>query len=205
MTTTVEDIANMALDLLVEAPVGSLEDDTKAARLLNRHFETTRQSELKKHAWAFSIMRASLDAIPTGSMPVGTNEVYRYGYEAPEDSLRVLPLTDTGEAHGVSIPWKLEGGLILTNYEGPRLVRYIGNLTDPDDWDSLFVEALAARLAMKIALPLTQKPSFVQAARNAYEEAIADARRVNLIESGSVTRALSWGEARGDAYSGGWR
>jgi hypothetical protein len=193
---TVEHICNMALDILVEAPITSIDEDTKPARLLKRHFETTRQAELTKHAWSFAIFREELTAIDSGSMPDG--ETYTYGYELPADALRVLPLTDTGEAHGVSIPWKLEGTLLLTNYEGPRLVRYIANLTDPDDWDALFVEALAARLAMKIALALTGKPTMLQAAERAYRDTIGTAKQTNAIQTGSIARSLSWHEERGD-------
>lgn len=191
---TVEDVANQALGILAEAPIENLDEDTKAARLLNLHFETTRQSELIKQAWSFAIFRTELTADPDA--PVSSE--YRYGYAVPEDALRVLPLTDTGEATGRIIPWKNEGGLILTNYSSPRLVRYIGNMTDPADWSPLFVEALAARLAMKIAIPLTQKPTFLTGAKNAYDEAIADARRMNAIEASSVPGSQSWSEARGD-------
>ena len=201
VAVTVDDVANMALGILVEAPILSLDDDTKAARLLNLHYETTRQSELTKHAWAFSIFRVELDALASADAPIGTT--YSYGYEVPEDALRILPLTDSGEAHGVSIPWKLEGGLILSNYSSPRLIRYIGNMTDPGDWNALFVEALAARLAMKIAMPLTQKTSILQGAKVVYDEAISEARRINAIESGSVAASVSWAEARGDIQ--GWR
>lgn len=195
---TVEEVANMALGILVEAPINSLDDDNKAARLLNLHWETTRQSELIKHAWVFSIFRAELDAVEDEDEPTG--DTYDYAYELPDDALRVLPLTDTGEAHGQSIAWKQEGRVILTSYESPRLIRYIANLTDPGDWSPLFVEAFAARLAMKIAMPLTNKAAVLQGAKVAYDEAIAEARRINQIDSGSVSRVVSWSEERGDTY-----
>lgn len=191
---TVEDVANMSLGILVEAPIDSLDDNTKAGRLLNLHYETTRQSELMKNPWSFAIFRVELDADDTAP----TSDEFRYGYGVPDDALRVLPLTDTGESSGLRIPFKQEGGLILTNYSGPRLVRYIGNLTDPADWDPLFVEALAARLAMKIAMPLTNKPSVLQGAQVVYNEAISEARRVNSIVASSVYASQSWAEARGD-------
>lgn len=191
---TVEDVANMALGILVEAPINSLDDNNKAARLLNLHYETTRQSELMKNPWSFAIFRVELDA----AADAPTGDVYGYGYEVPDDALRVLPLTDTGEADGARIPFKQEGGLILTNYSGPRLVRYIANLTDPADWDPLFVEALAARLAMKIAMPLVNKPSVLQGAQIVYNEAISEARRINSIVASSAPASQSWAEARGD-------
>jgi hypothetical protein len=191
---TVEDVANMALGILVEAPINSLDDNNKAARLLNLHYETTRQSELMKNAWSFAITRVELDALTDAP----TGDVYGYGYEVPTDALRVLPLTDTGEAEGARIPFKQEAGLLLTNYAGPRLIRYIANLTDPGDWDPLFVEALAARLAMKIAMPLVNKPSVLQGAQLVYNEAISEARRINSIVASSAPASQSWAEARGD-------
>jgi hypothetical protein len=193
---TVEDVANMALGILVEAPLQSLDDDTVAGRLLNLHFETTRQAELIKHAWVCAIFRVEASALDQSDMPVGTT--FDYAYEVPEDALRVLPLTDTGEYGGRQIAWRQEGGLLLANASSPKLLRYIGNLTDPGDWSPLLVEAISARLAMKIAMPLTGKASLLQAAKLAYDEAISEARRINAIESGSVQGAQLWSEARGD-------
>jgi hypothetical protein len=190
------DVANMALGILVEAPINSLDDNDKPARLLDLHFETTRQAELIKQAWSFAIFRTELTSLESVDVPAGS--VYNYAFEVPEDALRVLPLTETGEVHGVPISWKLEGGLILSDYASPMLVRYIGNLTDPADWNPLFVEALAARLAMKIAMPLTNKPSVLQGAKLVYEEAIAEERRINAIERGSGAVLQSWANARGD-------
>lgn len=191
---TVEDVCNMALGILVEAPIASLDENTKAARLLNLHYETTRQAELVKQSWAFAIFRVEVDA----ETDAPTSDEYGYAYTVPEDALRVLPLTDNGEPSAPRIPFKQEGGLILTNYTGPRLIRYIGNLTDPADWDPLFVEALAARLAMKIAMPLTNKTSVLQGAKVVYDEAIEAARRINSIVSSSVHSSRSWAEERGD-------
>lgn len=188
------DIANMALGILVEAPIDSLDDNTKAGRLLNLHYETTRQSELIKQSWAFAVFRVELDHDDDAP----TSDEYRYGYAIPEDALRVLPLTDNGEASGMRVPFKQEGSLILTNYSGPRIVRYIGNMTDPADWDPLFIEALAARLAMKIAMPLTNKTSVLQGAQVVYNEAISEARRVNSIMASSINASRSWAEERGD-------
>lgn len=193
---SIEDVANMALGILVEAPLDSLDDDTVAARLLNLHFETTRQAELVKHAWVCAIFRKEASSLAISDMPVGTT--YSYAYEVPDDALRVLPLTDTGEYGGRQIAWRQEGGLLLANAASPRLLRYIGNLIDPGDWSPLLVEAISARLAMKVAMPLTGKASLLQGAKVAYDEAIAEARRINAIESGSVQGSQPWSEARGD-------
>ena len=50
MAITPLDIANMALAVLDEAPIDSLDPDVKPARLLNLHFDLAREAELTRHA-----------------------------------------------------------------------------------------------------------------------------------------------------------
>ncbi len=205
MSVTVEDVARMALGIIADDnPHFSLDDNTKAARLLNLHYETTRQAELMKHAWAFAIFRAELTALEAADTPAG--DAFEYAYAVPDDALRILPLTDSGEGTGISIPWKQEGSLLLSNYSGPRLVRYIGNLTDPADWNPLFTKAFTAALALEIALPLTNKSSLEDRAAKRYALAIDEARRVNAIQVGSAYSSVSWSSARGDwaGANDGW-
>ncbi|WP_287105584.1 hypothetical protein [Mesorhizobium sp.] len=133
MAITPLDIANMALGVLDEAPIDSLDQDVKPARLLNLHFDLTREAELTKHAWVFAILAAAVAGSDTGS-GAGT---LNFAYELPVDCLRPLPLTDNGEPEGVPIAWRQEAGLIYCDRSGPRLIRYVANLTDPNDWDAL--------------------------------------------------------------------
>ncbi|WP_287200674.1 hypothetical protein [Mesorhizobium sp.] len=144
MAITPLDIANMALGVLDEAPIDSLDQDVKPARLLNLHFDLTREAELTKHAWVFAILAAAVAGSDTGS-GAGT---LNFAYELPVDCLRPLPLTDNGEPDGVPIAWRQEAGLIYCDRSGPRLIRYVANLTDPNDWDALFTEVLVAALAI---------------------------------------------------------
>lgn len=193
MTTQV-DIANMALALLDEAPIDSLEDDSKAARLCKIHFETTREAELMLHAWAFAIKTGELTGTDTDSGSGTLN----WEYELPADALRVLPLTYDNTLRGVPISWEVRDGNLYSDQSSPRGVRYIGNFTDPDDWNALFIEALAAALAVKIAHPMTHKQSFVQVAQQAYERAIRRAMRANAIEAHAALYEAGWDRQRGD-------
>lgn len=194
MSLTPEIIANMALALLDEAPIDSLVEDSKAARLLNLHYEQTRMAELKKHTWVFAIMSVS-----TESADVENGEgVGAYSYVLPSDALRVLPVTDNGEPDGYPLPWRQEAGVIYSSKSGPRRIRYIGNLIDPNDMDPLFIEVWTAAMAVKIAHPLTQKAGMIDIARNAYQTAIDDALRVNAIERGQQVQRQTWAQARGD-------
>lgn len=194
MAITPVDIANMAIGVLEEAPINSLDDDFKAARLLNLHYDLTIEAELAKHAWVFAILSASVEGSDTGS----GDGTLKYVYELPADCIRPLPLTYDGEPDGIPITWRQESGLIYTDQSSPRIIRYIANLTDPNDWDALFTEVVVAALAVKIALPLTHKSGMIQVAQTAYDRAIAKAFRVNAIQRSGQLATTSWAQLRGD-------
>lgn len=194
MALTPESIANMALALLDEVQIESLVEDSKAARLLNLHYEQTRMAELKKNTWVFAILSVSVDSIDVEN----GEGVGAYSYPLPSDALRVLPVTENGEPDGYPIPWRQEAGLIYCARPGPRRIRYIGNLIDPNDWDPLFTEVLASALAVKIAHPLTHKTGMIDVARSAYQTNLDEARRVNAVERGTMVQNQTWAQSRGD-------
>ncbi|RWP08614.1 hypothetical protein [Mesorhizobium sp.] len=194
MAITPLDIANMALGVLDEAPVDSLDQDVKPARLLNLHFDLTREAELMKHAWVFAILAAAVAGSDTGS-GAGT---LNFAYELPVDCLRPLPLTHNGEPDGVPIAWRQEAGLIYCDRPGPLIIRYVANLTDPNDWDATFTEVLVAALAVKIAHPLTHKAGMIDIARGAYGAALDAAFHANAIQRGGRFSTSSWAIQRGD-------
>lgn len=194
MAITTEDIANMALAVLDEAPIDTLDQDVKAARLLNLHFDVTREAELTKHAWVFAILSESVVGTDTESGDGTLNWVY----ELPADCLRPLPLTYDGEPGGIPIAWRQEAGLIYSDQESPRIIRYIANLTDPNDWDATFTEVLVAALAIKIAMPLTHKAGMLEVARNAYDRALDAARTANAWQKAGTLSTSSWAYQRGD-------
>jgi hypothetical protein len=192
MAITPLDIANMALAVLDEAPIDSLDHDVKAARLLNMHFDQTREVELTRHAWVFAILASSVAGADSGDCTLN------FAYELPADCLRPLPLTANGEPGGVPISWRQEAGLIYSDRSGPLIIRYVANLTDPNDWDALFTEVLVAALAIKIAHPLTHKAGMIDIARSAYDRALDAAFSANAIQRGGRLYTASWAQQRGD-------
>jgi hypothetical protein len=196
MAITPLDIANMALAVLDEAPIDTLDQDIKPARLLNLHFDLTREAELTKQSWVFAVLSASVAGSDTGSGDGTLN----WAYELPADCLRPLPLTHNGEPDGIPISWRQEAGLIYSNRSSPRIIRYVANLTDPNDWDALFTEVLVAALAIKVAHPLTHKAGMIEIARNAYERAVDAALSANAVQRGGRFSTSSWITQR----AGGW-
>lgn len=194
MPVTDVDVANMALGILDEAPIDSLDEDSTPARLVNLHYDVTREAELSKYAWVFAIFKANVAGTDTGSGDGTLN----YAYEVPSDALRILPLTYDGEPGGVPISWRQEAGVIYTDQSSPRVIRYIANLIDPNDWDALFTDVFVAALAAKIAHPLTHKASMIQVAQQAYDRALDAALTTNAIQRAGSLSTSSWAQQRGD-------
>jgi hypothetical protein len=67
-----------------------------------------------------------------------------------------------------------EGRRILTNE--PKLnIKYIRRVTPPEDFSAGFVQALAARIAADIAIPVTQSRSMQQDMQALYMKKLNDA------------------------------
>lgn len=188
------DVANMALDLLTEGQLESLDDDSKAARILGRWMDVTREAELMQNTWGFAAIFPD-DLIATDTTRDGA---FQYLYETPSDFLRPAWLTRDGLPDGVPINFSMWADGIRTDFEGPLTMPYIANLIDPADMDALFTKAWAAQMAIPLAHGLTGKQSMVQTAKAYYDQWIADARRVNAIMKFGKTPSTGWAAARGD-------
>lgn len=189
------DIANMALGILTEGAIDSLDENVKSARLINLHYDVVREAELMKNLWSFATIMPDdeLEATDTGA-----DGVFQYLYEAPADFLRPAWLTRDGMPAGVPITWSWWSDGIRTDFAGPLLMPYVANRNDPEEWDALFTQVFAAALAVKVALPLTAKASMLQAAKMEYDEALASARRVNAIMRLYRQTDTLWAYQRGD-------
>lgn len=190
MTET--DICNLALDILKEAPITSIEDQRPIAMWLKRNFYVTRDSVLSRADWNFAMARASV-AADSGTPAFG----WQYSFTLPPECLRLVPLTNSGTAEGDPIEHNVEGGKIYANYDGPLFIRYVKRTEDYERYPATFTEALAARLAMKMGHWLTGKVSYVQIAQGLYKEAMNDAWLIDAIEGTSPRAADNdWVDAR---------
>lgn len=173
-------IFNMALDLLEEETVTDPTDDRPAANWLNRNYDITRDAVLRAHPWNFALERVSLAESAT-TPAFG----WDHRYEVPADWVRVLPLTVNGELDAKRIPYRKEAAFILTNADPPLKAMGVRRVTDPQGFDILFAEALAARLAMKMANWMTGKQSYAQRMAQIYEDIVDQARLVDSLEAGT--------------------
>ena len=183
-------ICNLALQKLGAARIDSLSDASKNARECNACFEAMRDRELRANRWKFAIKRTTL--APSSVVPDFT---YNQAFLLPPDCLRPLFPARLG------LDWKVENHegvpAILTNDGDTLEVRYVAIITDPTQFDALFVEALACKIAWHLCEALTQSNTKKTAAQQEYVLAIREARKMNAIEIGTQKQPIDeWLAAR---------
>jgi hypothetical protein len=170
------DIANRALQMLGAKRIVSLTDDeSKNARACNACYEILRDSEIRLHPWNFAINRAELAADATAPA-FGRARAF----QLPSTCLRVLPPYPEEDLE--DLDWIVEGKKIYTDDSAPLQVRYLQVVTDPNEMDSLFREALSAKMAMEMCEEITQSNTKGEALERRYVAAIAKAKKANAIE-----------------------
>lgn len=185
MASEVE-IANVALTLLGESRIASIDDDVKAAREVKAIFDINRDALLAGYSWSFATARAQLPALAAAP-----DFGYSYQYQLPQDPLclriiqvnDVFPGLDLVDYRGASTEeFQIEGRYLLTDWTAPLKLRYIRQVVDTAIWSPNFVKAFAAYLAADLAEPLTQSDTKRERALQQLTREISLAVRANAIE-----------------------
>ena len=183
---SVVDIANRALDKLGYGAITSLSDGTKAANLVTRTWPIVRDQVLRDHPWNFAVTRATL--APLSEAP---DWGFSYQHEFPSDLLRLLEVLDLSTDE-----YQIESGKILA--DGDVLyIRYVRQITDPNEYDSAFVNAVSTRLAFEMSESLTQSNPKKNGLWDEYTAVINRAKLIDAVENPPTTfEEDSWVEAR---------
>lgn len=175
MASSEVQLCNQALQKLGEQRITSLTQDHPNARDCNVAYAAMRDLELRRHPWSFAITRAELAADATDPDFGFDNR-----YLLPTDCLRLLdpdPLGNTNDRD-----WTIEGRYVLTDWDAPLQIRYVKRVTDTTQFDALFDEALACRIALQLCEMKTQSNPKLENIKQQYKDAISEARRINAIE-----------------------
>lgn len=176
-------ICNLALQRLGAKSISALSEDTTAGRECNRVYEHARDSELRSHPWSFARAREQLAADSTAPVFGFSN-----AFSLPSDYVRLLParnVANTSVTLGgidANIDWQIEGRKILTNDKSRLDIVYLKTVTDPNEFDALFVDLLVARIAMDIAEKVTQSNTKKANAEGRYKVAKDEAKKANAFE-----------------------
>jgi hypothetical protein len=183
MATSVIEICNNALIDLGETTIMSLTDDTQTARLCNQRWPAVRDAVLRAPPWNCCMTQAELAAV--SGPPVWK---WDFQYRVPTDTLRVIEPVSSSETPVDA--WEVQGRTIFCNERPPIYIAYVRRETDPQLYDSLLDESLAARLSAVLAYPLTGSTSLAQSFWANYQGKLAEARGVDARE-GSPTHLTS--------------
>lgn len=171
------DICNLALGHLGEARVSSLNEDTVAARACALHYEQQRDQVLRSHRWNFAQRRVTLSQLSTAPA-FG----WSYQYELPADCLRVLEVNGSEFGDVISDEYVIEGRILLTDADAVNMV-YTRSIEDVGQFDALFVEALAVKLAVALSETIRGTTGKTAELTQLYERVTAPlARRVDANE-----------------------
>jgi hypothetical protein len=172
MATSETEICNLALLRLGNAiSISSLGEDSKNARLCNLIYASARDAVLRAHPWNFAVKRVELASEAT--TPAFE---FAYQYTLPTDCLKVIR-TDW-EALDLATEYRIEGNKLLTD-EGTASIEYIARITDVAQFDALFTDVLAQRIAAELCIPITDNASGSQSLWQIYQLKLSEARSVD--------------------------
>ena len=166
------DICNSALNMIGASNIISLTEDSRAARVCNQRYEFVRDAVFRAHPWNCLITRGEVAADATAPA-----FEFEYAHTLPTDPycLRVLRPQDPDSV------FKIEGRKLLANSTPFKFI-YISRVTDPNEYDQLLIEALAARLAADISYALVNSATLTQNLFAIYEAKLSEARFVDATE-----------------------
>ena len=165
-------VCNEALLKLGAQTILDFTDDSDRARLCNTLYPSVRDTVFRLHKWSCLQKRASLPKL--AAAPAWG---FSFQYELPADCIKVnrTGLDEDG------LTWRVEGRALLTD-ESPVSVGYTSRIEDVNSWDPLLREAVTARLAAEMALPVTASGSIADKMWSLAAAKIQEARSMNAQE-----------------------
>jgi|TARA_R100000700_G_scaffold37257_1_gene47236 hypothetical protein len=166
------DICNSALNMIGASNIVSLTEDSRAARICNQRFEFVRDAVSRAHPWNCLLRRTSIAA--ESEAPAFE---FEHQHLMPNDPfcLRVI------RAEDLDTIFRVEGRKILSNTTPFNFI-FVARVTDPNEYDQLLLEAMAARLAADISYGLVNSPQLTQTLFQLYETKVSEARFVDASE-----------------------
>lgn len=183
---SVVDVCNRALDKLGASPITSLDDGNTAANLCTRTWPVVRDRLLRSYPWNFAIKRETT-APETDAPSWG----FLYKHALPTDCLRLLEILDLRTDE-----YQVENNNILAN-SNVLYIRYVRRVTDPNEYDGMFLDAASSLLAFEMCEKITQSNQKKDALWQEYQDNLMMARSVDAQENPvQQFEEDSWIEAR---------
>lgn len=134
---------------------------------------------------------------PIGAGP-HTEQKTKNVYQLPNGFLRLAPQDPKAGAYSflgapgntIYRDWDFGDNYFTTAESEVILFRFAADIRDPAQFNPLFCEGLASRIAFEICEPLTQSTTKLSGIASEYKQFMGEARTVNAIEKGPVEAPL---------------
>jgi len=178
------DIYNRALLSLGAEPLTEETGTTTVHKIIEGFYEESVIAMFEARPWSWSSGIDESTGVQDGnewrhSLPAGPAGI------TPMRAHRVLPVgtfwTGPINAQNSTVPtrqlnWRQEGADIVTD-EQTVLIQWAGAVTDETAWPWSFANAVAARLAFDICIPITKNVELLQVMAAKYTSAMTEAER----------------------------
>lgn len=188
-------IANLALlHLDVSKRIANLTTEQSIeAEAIRTAFNDDRDYCLRDFPWPFATSYAVLSLVssPTGQY----NYDWTYAYRYPSGCLfvrRIVTALGLEETHPPKFDQGRDSqGRLIFTHQAEAQVEYTALVTDPQEFDSLFVSMLSWKLAASAGPTLTKDPKFSEGAMRMYEieRSKAQSRALNERQEGPPREA----------------
>jgi hypothetical protein len=191
----VTDVVNVALQLVGGSPITSLGDGTPNANVADDIYTEIRDDLLRSHPWNFATKRVKL--AQSATTPAFE---FDFAYPLPSDWLRTISVHSNDAGHG-TILFRMEiigtqRAIVASSDE--VYLRYIYQVTDPNQMSADFRRALELSLARDLAVKVASSNSLQAALAQQAERKLASARSSDAMGGFPELRPRgSWATRRG--------
>jgi len=168
------DICNSALIKLGVTPISDLDEDTKEARLCRIQYPIIRNATLRSAPWGFATRRKLLT--PVDPMPLEFIDGGEFVFLQPVDCVKVWKLW--GQPN---VRFRVEGRYIIADDSSINLY-YVSKATPEDNYDDMFSETVANRLAADLCYALVGSTTLKQGLEATADNWVREARSYNSQE-----------------------
>jgi hypothetical protein len=191
--TSKTDICNRALIKLGKATIRDIDtDESPQGTLCKAVYVLMLDEVLRQAEWNFAVNRQALNKDASGS-PL-YEWAYRFILPTVPPVIKIISVEN-------NVPFKIEGNYLVSNSDNIKL-KYIGRITDPNLYDSLFINALVLRLAYEISFSLTSQTSLGDSIYKQYLLALEEAKNQNSQDDNELPiQDSTWTNARLNAIS----
>lgn len=161
------EIANLALAHLGKPFITNINASSVEASKARFHLPMARRTALRRFDWIFARRIVRLAGV-TDTTYRGRYDIV---YDTPNAALKVWSIVTADRPDEPITDFRIENGRIYTNLSEASC-RYTADVREPSAWPEGFAEAVACKLAEKMAPSMTRRRSDIASFRILYEEEI---------------------------------